>query len=263
MLTLYHGATSVCSQKARLALAEKGLEWESRHVDLAKGEQFDPEYLKLNANAVVPTLVHDGLVLPESSAIVKYLDGLGDGPRLTPDDPKAAALTDLWLVRTLAVHEAINSLTFATSVRDMQRANRTPEEIEQWIAALPNPQIRAKRRDLMEHGPESVFVDGALHVFRLVFTDMETLLRDAPFLTGEVYGLTDTALTAYVDRLDRLGLSGLWTQTGFDRIAPWLDSMKQRDSYRVAIDSFIPPAAAEAQRQSGLKAWPVIEKRLG
>ena len=263
MLTLYHGATSVCSQKARLAMAEKGHEWENRQVDLAKGGQFDPDYLKLNPNAVVPTLVHDGFVLPESSAIVKYLDGFGDGPRLTPADPKAAALTDLWLVRTLAIHEAINSLTFATTVRDMQLANRTPEEIEQWISMLPNPQIRAKRRDLMENGPDSVFVDGALHVFRLVFTDMDTMLQRGPFLTGEAYGMTDTALTAYIDRLDRLGLSGLWTETGFESVTPWLDRMKRRESYGVAIDSFIPPAAAEAQRQSGRNAWSSIEKRLG
>ena len=64
MLTLYHGRTSVCSIKARLALAEKGVAFESRLMTL-RGDQFDPGYMKLNPNAVVPTLVHDGRVVIE------------------------------------------------------------------------------------------------------------------------------------------------------------------------------------------------------
>jgi glutathione S-transferase len=55
MLTLYHGRTSVCSAKARLALVEKGVDWESQLLTL-RGYQFDPAYLKLNPNAVVPTI---------------------------------------------------------------------------------------------------------------------------------------------------------------------------------------------------------------
>ena len=63
MLTLYHGDTSVCSQKVRLALTEKQLEWTGEFIDLDKGVQFDPEYMKLNPNAVAPTLIHDGKVM--------------------------------------------------------------------------------------------------------------------------------------------------------------------------------------------------------
>ena len=40
MLALHHGANSVCSIKVRIVLAEKNLNWESRHIDLPKGEQF-------------------------------------------------------------------------------------------------------------------------------------------------------------------------------------------------------------------------------
>ncbi len=58
MLELYHGYTSVCAQKVRLTLAEKGLEWKS-HVLNLNGDQLDPAYLKLNPNGVVPTLVHN------------------------------------------------------------------------------------------------------------------------------------------------------------------------------------------------------------
>ena len=68
MLTLYHGRTSVCSIKARLALAEKGVSFDSRLMAL-RGDQFDPGYMQLNPNAVVPTIVHDGRVVVEREAL--------------------------------------------------------------------------------------------------------------------------------------------------------------------------------------------------
>lgn len=56
MITLYHAAISLCAQKARLALAEINLQRESRLLDMAKGEQFDPADLTLNRDGVVPAL---------------------------------------------------------------------------------------------------------------------------------------------------------------------------------------------------------------
>ena len=59
MLELYHNVNSVCAQKVRVALAEKGLEYRE-HLMTLRGDQFDAAYMKLNPNAVVPTLIHDG-----------------------------------------------------------------------------------------------------------------------------------------------------------------------------------------------------------
>jgi glutathione S-transferase len=73
MLTLYHGRTSVCSIKARLALIEKSVPWDGKLLTL-RGDQFEPDYLRLNPNAVVPTLVHDGKVIIESTVIMHYVD---------------------------------------------------------------------------------------------------------------------------------------------------------------------------------------------
>ena len=70
MLTLHHGRTSVCSVKTRLALAEKGADFESRLLTL-RGDQFDPQYIKLNPYAVVPTIIHDGRVIIELTVIMQ------------------------------------------------------------------------------------------------------------------------------------------------------------------------------------------------
>ena len=63
MLILYHGWRSSASRRVRLCLAEKGLDYESRLVDMIRGEQHSPEYLAMNPNGVVPALIlEDGRV---------------------------------------------------------------------------------------------------------------------------------------------------------------------------------------------------------
>jgi len=87
MLELYYFPTATCGYKARLALAEKGVDFTARVLDRDAGELLTPEYLKLNPNAVVPTLVHDGAVIIESSIIITYVDDAFSGPALSPSDP--------------------------------------------------------------------------------------------------------------------------------------------------------------------------------
>jgi hypothetical protein len=62
VLELYHNINSVCAQKVRVALREKGQE-AKEHLLTLQGDQNDPAYMKLNPNGVVPTLVHDGNVI--------------------------------------------------------------------------------------------------------------------------------------------------------------------------------------------------------
>jgi glutathione S-transferase len=74
MLTLYDFGNSVCCQKVRITMRAKGLAWEAVNVDLFKAEQYDPKYLKLNPKGIVPTLVHEGKSIIESTLICEYLD---------------------------------------------------------------------------------------------------------------------------------------------------------------------------------------------
>ena len=63
MLKLLNFPQSTCSQKVRLTLWEKGLEFEDRPLNSAKREHLQDWYLKLNPNGVVPTLLHDDAVI--------------------------------------------------------------------------------------------------------------------------------------------------------------------------------------------------------
>ena len=70
-----------------MTLAEKGLDWTEREVDLFKLEQYDPKYLAFNPKGVVPTLVHDGMQVIESTLICEYLDDVFPDPPLRPSAP--------------------------------------------------------------------------------------------------------------------------------------------------------------------------------
>src|SRR6516164_9429308 len=76
MLELYHSINSVCAQKIRLALNEKKLAC-NEHLMKLNGDQFDPAYLKLNPNGVVPTLIHDP----------HLRDGISPGAAADPGSP--------------------------------------------------------------------------------------------------------------------------------------------------------------------------------
>ena len=89
-LALYHNDMSSCAQKVRLVLAEKGLDWENRHLNLRAGEHQKDWYIKLNPRAVVPTLIDGDIVVPESNVINEYLDERFPDPPLKPPSRSAA-----------------------------------------------------------------------------------------------------------------------------------------------------------------------------
>ena len=110
-MKLYHNPISTCSQKVRLVLCEKGIEVEDALLDLQRGDQFDPAYLRLNPNGVVPTLEHAGGVITESTLINEYLDDAFPEPSLRP--PEATGRHSMRLM-TKRVDDALCPLRLIT-----------------------------------------------------------------------------------------------------------------------------------------------------
>lgn len=259
-MKLYHGTTSVCSSKVRVGLAEKGLDFEGCLVNLAKGEQNDPEYLKINPKGVVPSLVVDDLIVVESSVILEFVDALSDENPLLPTDPEGQALARVWLTNCIDIHAAINTLTFSTVARQRILDAKTPEEIEQSIAKMSNPALAAKRRDLLENGVSSTHVDAAFFTLKLLFADMKNALAKHDWLLGSTYGIADAAIISYIDRLDRLGQSGLWAEVA-PEVNDWLERNRQRPSYAAAIEHYAGPPQEDGMRAEGLLIWPSLSAR--
>lgn len=256
MLKLYYSPGSVCSQKARIGLAEAGCDYASHIVDFAAGEQFSEAYLKLNPDAVVPVLVDDGLVVRESSLILQHVDEVHGGSALTPESVADRVTTRFWLIKALAIHAAINSVTFATLIRDIDMT-RTPEEREARWSRLRDPAVAAKRRDLFENGIGSVYVASAIAELARSVAIIVGQMSDEGWIAGPAYSIADAAMTAYMDRLDRLGLHVLWRDA--PRIEAWLATVRDRPSYRLAIADHVGvPPTGEDRRAAGQTWEPVV-----
>jgi glutathione S-transferase len=259
MIELYHFAFSTCSQKVRLVIEEKGLDFVSHEVNLIAGEQHDPEYVKLNPEHVVPTLVHDGQVLVESSLIIQYLDDAFPEPALRPADALGRYAVSRWIKRVDdALHPAAPIVTFALGPRNALLAQ--PAEVrEANLAAIPDPAARATRRSVIEHGVRAPEFAGALGVFLDTLDDMERELADQAWLSGDRFGLADATLVPYVLRLEHCAMDPLLDASARPALADWLARVKALPSHARAVDAWAAPAAIEMMRSGGKEAWPEVE----
>jgi glutathione S-transferase len=94
-MKLYYFPVSNTARPVRLFIAENNLPCEDVILDFMKGEHLAPEYLKLNPNGLVPTLVDDDFVLTESSTILKYLADKFNLPAYPKDLKKRARVNEM------------------------------------------------------------------------------------------------------------------------------------------------------------------------
>ncbi len=95
-MKLFYNPMSPNVRRARLTAAVLGIQLEEKKLDFAKGEHKSPEYLALNANGAVPTLVDGDFVLTESRAIMQYLASKKPESGLLPRDEAARADVTRW-----------------------------------------------------------------------------------------------------------------------------------------------------------------------
>jgi glutathione S-transferase len=256
-LELYHNALSSCSQKVRLVLAEKGLDFTSHEVNLVTGEQHAPDYVKLNPGHVVPTLVHDGRVLIESTLINEYLEDVFPKPALRPADPAGRHAARLWAKRIdEKVHPAAGVLTYAIGARPA--VLQQPAEVrEAAIESIPDADRRAARRSVIEHGVAAPEFAGALGRFLDLLDDMDVALAASPWLSGDGFGLADAAALPYVQRLEHLAMDPAIDARG--RTADWLKRVQARPSYAKAVAEWAPAPVIALFRNQGEAAWSEVE----
>jgi len=96
MLTLYDAPRCPYCARARIALAEKDIEYEAVEIDLADRPAWIYEK---NATGRVPVIEEDAWVLPESAVIMEYLEERYPEPPLLAADPADRALARLWIFR--------------------------------------------------------------------------------------------------------------------------------------------------------------------
>jgi glutathione S-transferase len=261
MLELYHNDMSVCAQKVRLVLAEKALEPKLHHLNLRRGDQLAPDYLKLNPNGVVPTLVHDGRVVIESTLIAEYLDEAFATPALRPTDLVERATMRIFAsIPDQGLHAACGIVSTVVAFRHQYLA-LSPEELKRNIEETPDPARRERKRLGIEKGIEAPFVPEALRTYDGVLGRMEArLAHGRPWLMGEQYTLADVAMTPYVTRLAHLHFDGMWARRA--KLAAWFGRVQVRPNYR-AIRDHIDPGYMALFDRHGPEAWTKARAMMG
>jgi glutathione S-transferase len=259
MLELYHNINSVCAQKVRIALYEKD-QPVKEHLLTLQGDQNDPAYMKLNPNGVVPTLVHDGNVITESSLILYYIDEAFPDPPLMPKTPVARHRVRLYnkLIDEY-MHNACTIITFATAFRPrfLKMAR------EQWLAEINKAPLKRRaeyKRSVIEHGLDSEFVIDALGQHQKMISWMATDLERGPYLAGDAFTNADSAVIPYILRLELLKLGALWRQ--HPAVGDWWARVRERPSVKTAIFDRMQVTDWAPFKDLAPDPWPKVQELL-
>lgn len=198
-LTLYTAPMSSATPVEH-ALAELGVPHEKVRFDLAAGDQKAPEYLALNPNGKVPTLVADGTPLFEALAIMQWLgDRYGVERNLWPASDAPERLTAMaW--STWAY------VTYGAALSRLSYTERAPN------AELHHPPLAAHTRSELR---------GLLDV-------LESRLKDRPYLLGGAFSLADLIVASVVTYGTYVGAS----TDAHPAVTAWLSRFHARECYR-------------------------------
>jgi glutathione S-transferase len=234
MLVLHHAWRSSASRRVRLCLAEKGLVFESRLVDMMAMEHHSPEYLKINPLGVIPTLIlDDGRSLYESGTICEYLDEAYPDPPLRPADPYERAVMRNWIrhaderIGNLIVFNWVHSLAkVASKWSDEELAEKlrnvpSKERQEAWLRAARKPYTEEERA-------------AARAKLVAMLDKMEETMRQTKWLAGNAYSIADIALVPFIKRIDEEIAPAEMTPQRHPRVADWWAKIQARPAFAQA-----------------------------
>jgi glutathione S-transferase len=177
-LTIWGRPNSVNVQKVLWCLSELELTYERIDAGMQHGRNREADYLAMNPNGRIPTLVDGDYVLWESNSIMRYLCmAYGQVSPIYPHDPKGRAAVDRWLDWTLSTLQPVDRPVFWALVR-------TP---------LAQRDMAAIQRD----------ADAATEVWQIIDRQLAT----RRFIEGDQFTLADIAIGAFARRW--LGVEGI------------------------------------------------------
>ena len=202
---------------ALLALAEKGAEHE--FSAMAPGALKQEPHLSRHPFGRIPAFEHDGWMLYETQAIMRYVDAVVRGPRLQPEEPRAAArmnqsmgITDWYVMPQVSAPITRNRVV-------APRFNRPVDE-NAIVAALPNA--------------------------RHCIAEIARLLDGHPWLAGDALSLADLLMAAHLSMF-ALAPEGTAILRDHENLRDWLARIEARPSMQATTwDRLLERAAAAA-----------------
>ena len=190
-LKLYHAEPVANSLKSLIPLKEKGLEFESRYVDLHKFEQHEPWFVKINPEGQVPVLDHDGVIITHTTVINEYLeDAFPEAPPLRPADPVGKARMRYW--NKFIDEHVMNYVSMWGWHRLIGVIARGIEEgeFEQLVERIPLYEQREKWRTARS-GFDEKDLANATRKIEVAVDKVEEQLKQTQWLAGDMFTLAD------------------------------------------------------------------------
>lgn len=199
---IFGPAYSTFTRTVRLALEEKGVDYDLVEVDIFSGDNKSPEHLARHPFGKVPAFEHDGNVLYETSAITQYINESFDGPDLDPQSPaeRAAATQAMGVIGSYAYPCMIGQIFIQRAVMPML-GNETDESA----------------------------VESAIPEARTCIEALETLIGDKAYLAGSGLSRADLLLIPVYDYLSQTP-EGEKLLDRAPNLRRWWDSISQRPS---------------------------------
>ncbi|MAT91764.1 MAG: glutathione S-transferase [Halioglobus sp.] len=261
MLELYTHPMSPCAQKVRIVLAEKALQWTPHHVSLQDKENLEPWYLQLNPLGVVPTLVHEGRAVIESSIICEYLEDAFPGQSLRPADPWKRSRMRFWMKHVdVKLHPACGTIQWPMVMRPALMA-KPEEERSAILERIPEKPRRERQKRLVAHGLDAPDVADAVHTYRKTILEMEEVLGRHPWMVGDEFSLADACLAPYFQTLHQFDWTELF-ERDCPRVSDWFARCQGRASYQQAVAGDFPEETLADLRARGATAWDKISAHL-
>ena len=231
VLELYYleEADSICSNRPRMTLVEKDiLDWVPHKLSLMNRDQFAPEYLALNPKAQVPTLVHDGRVVRESSIICEYIDDLKPEHPLKPADVIDVAHMREWIKdMDESGYQATASLNFVTKFRLTQDVGKLEERWKQ----VPDLERLHRQQSCVREGMDSLYVLRAIAFFDRILKKLDDALADGrQWVMGDQLTLVEMNYAPFIRVVAMLRLLHLFLD-GRPHASAWWERLTARSSY--------------------------------
>ena len=204
MIELFGADYSVYVRSARLALEEKGLDYTLTPIDVFAPEGVGEDYLSLNPFGKIPAFKHNGFVLFETGAILRYVDEAYEGPSLQPAGARDRAVMNQIL-------SILDCYAYRTCVWEI------------YVERV------AKTRD--GSSADEVRISSALGEARTVVSTLERLIGPGPFMLGSRPSLADCHAAPLL-HLFAQAEEGAMLLKGAPGLSNWLENMHARQSFQ-------------------------------
>jgi len=251
-LKLYHARWSLCSQMVRVALAEKGISYESKLIKLCdqypEAENLSPEYLAINPKGIVPSLDLNGEIVLESTNIIKRINSLsGDiDINLWPEDVDQEKL-NTWVEETTLTDGVPLGKSLGTAIPPFSLVliNKMIQKylsVFQTIKVFWNHPFRERGRFFLVMKFFNIQKPVAAQSYKVLAKSLveieANLAKSGPFFLGK-FSHIDINLMCCFHRLTDVKLDKLLESENLPHLSKYWKLLKGRESYKTGILNFL------------------------